>query len=113
MIFQAFLLLFGLFAVTRTLKQYRRRLVSLYWTVAWSALWAAVIGVALSPRTADLAARLVGVERGADLALYVAVVVLAYATFRLFVRAEETERSVTRLVRRMAIEHPSYPDESP
>lgn len=109
--FQAILVLFALFAITRTAKQYRKRKVSLHWFLLWSGLWALVIGVALYPRTADAVAKLVGVERGADLALYVAVVVLAYLVFRLFVRQEETERSITQLVRRVAIQNPSRPDD--
>jgi hypothetical protein len=102
--------LFAAFAITRTAKQYRRQKVSLYWALLWSALWISVIGVALYPRTADAVARTLGVERGADLALYAAVVVLCYAVFRLFVRQGETERSVTRLVRQMAVERPQKPD---
>lgn len=109
--FQAILVLFALFAITRTAKQYRKQKVSAHWFLLWTGLWVLVIGVALYPRTADAVAQIVGVERGADLALYVAVVVLAYLVFRLFVRQEETERSITQLVRRVAIQNPAKPDE--
>ncbi|NBS41177.1 DUF2304 family protein [bacterium] len=111
MIFQAILALFALFAITRTLKQYRKQKVSLHWFLLWSALWALVIGVAFWPKSADAIANVLGVERGADLALYVAAVVLAYLVFRLFVRTEETERSVTQLVRKIAINDPKKPDD--
>ena len=109
--FQALLVLFALFAITRTIKQYRKQKVSLHWLVLWTGLWLVVIGAALYPKTADAVAKVVGVERGADLALYVAVVALAYLVFRLFVRQEETERSITELVRRVAIQNPSRPDD--
>lgn len=111
--FQAILVLFALFAVARTVAQYRKRKVSRYWFLLWNGLWALVIAVALYPRTADKVASVLGVERGADLALYVAVVLLAYLVFRLFVRQEETERSITKLVRRVAIDHPARPDDHP
>lgn len=111
--FQVILVLFALFAITRTVKQYRKQKVSTHWFLLWNGLWVLVIGVALYPRTADAVAKLVGVERGADLALYVAVVVLAYLVFRLFVRQEETERSITQLVRRVAIQNSSRPDDHP
>ncbi len=110
MIFQALLVAFALFAITRTLKQYRRRKVSLHWFLLWSGLWVAVIAMAFWPKAADFVANGLGVERGADLALYVAVVVLAYLVFRLFVRVEETERSVTRLVREIAIRDADQPE---
>jgi len=109
--FQIILVLFALFAIARTTRQYRKRKVSLHWFLLWNGLWALVIGTALYPKTADAVAGFVGVERGADLALYVAVVVLAYLVFRLFVRQEETERSITQLVRRIAVQNPERPDE--
>ncbi|OGL95864.1 hypothetical protein A2348_00435 [Candidatus Uhrbacteria bacterium RIFOXYB12_FULL_58_10] len=112
MTFQVILVLFALFAITRTSRQYRKRKVSLYWFLLWTGLWALVIGIALYPTTADAIARFVGVERGADLALYLAVVLLAYLVFRLFVRQEETERSITQVVRQIAVQHPSKPDET-
>lgn len=111
MIFQAILVLFALFAITRTLKQYRTQKVSLHWFLLWDGLWALVIAVAFWPKSADLIANWLGVERGADLALYAAVVLLTYLVFRLFVRTEETERSVTRLVRKIAINDPKHPDD--
>lgn len=108
--FQLSLVLFALFAIVRTAKQYRKQKVSLHWFLMWGGLWALVIAVALWPETADAFAKLVGVERGADLALYVAVVVLAYLVFRLFVRQEETERAITQLVRRIAVNDPKHPE---
>lgn len=103
MIFQIVLVAFALFAATRTVKQYRAQKVSLHWLVLWNALWAVVIGVTLWPTSADFVAHLVGIGRGADLALYVAAVALSYSVFRLFVRQEETQREITKLVRKMAI----------
>lgn len=113
MIFQILLIAFAVFAISRTIKQYRAARVSLHWTLVWGALWASVIGVAAYPRTADAVAALVGVGRGADLALYAAVVALSYATFRLFVRQTETERAITSLVRRMAVSDPAHPEPNP
>ncbi len=103
MIFQIVLVTFALFAATRTVKQFRAQKVSLHWLLVWNGLWAVVIGVALWPTSADFVAHLVGIGRGADLALYVSVVVLAYAVFRLFVRQEETQRDITKLVRKIAL----------
>jgi len=103
MTFQIILTLFALFAIVRTTRQYQRRKVSLHWLLLWNGLWAVVIATALYPKTADAIAGAVGVGRGADLALYMAVVTLAYLVFRLFVRQEETEHSVTKLVREIAI----------
>ncbi len=110
MMFQVVLILFALFAIGRTVKQYRKQHVSLHWFLSWGGLWMVVIVAALLPETADAVARLVGVGRGADLAVYAAVVVLSYAVFRLFVRQGETDRAITELVRRVAVNNPEFPD---
>ena len=109
MIFQAILVLFAVFASTRTLKQFRAQKVSLHWLLIWNGLWLAVIGVTLWPTSADFVAHLVGIGRGADLALYVSAVALSYAVFRLFVRQEETQRELTKLTRLMAIRDADEP----
>ncbi len=109
MMFQVGLVVFAAFAMARTLKQYRKQRVSLHWFLLWSGLWVLVIGVALLPETADAVAKLVGVGRGADLAVYIAVVVLAYAVFRQFVRQSETDRAITQLVRRIAVNDVKHP----
>lgn len=104
--FQLFLIVFAVVAILRTWNQYTKRQVSKYWFVVWAALWLAVIVVAVTPQTADFAAQIVGVERGADLLVYTAVVVLAYMTFRLTVRQQKLNEEITELVRKIAVDHP-------
>jgi small membrane protein len=104
MIFQFSLILFAVFALVRTYRQYTSETISRYWLLLWSGLWLAVIGVALWPQTTDLVAQYVGVERGADLLLYVAVIVLAYLEYRSMMRQERLHRELTDLVRKVAID---------
>lgn len=103
MLFQILLIAFALFAIARTNKQYREEKVSVYWFVVWSLLWIGVIFVAISPQTTDLIAAKVGVEKGADLLVYTAVVILAYAVYRILVRVERQNKELTELVRKIAI----------
>lgn len=104
MLFKLFLVAFALFAIDRTRRQYAKKQVSKYWFIAWSALWVVVVFVALLPRAIDELARIVGVERGADLLVYTAVVVLVYTVHRLVVRQRRQSEEVTELVRTIAIE---------
>lgn len=104
--FKFFLIAFALVAIYRTWKQYTKRQVSKYWFFMWAALWVAVIVVAITPQTTDVIAEVVGVERGADLLVYTAVVVLAYMVFRLTVRQQKLNEEITELVRKIAVDHP-------
>ena len=109
MIFQILLIAFALFALAITTKQYRKQKVSLYWCVLWTLLWVVVIIVALLPQATDPVAQLVGVERGADLLVYIAIVVLAYGLYRVLVRLEKVQREITEVVRKVAIDNVQEP----
>lgn len=67
-------------------------------------LWTAVAIAAVIPKFTDRVAQTVGVERGADLFVYIAVVFLLYAVFRLMHKHEQTQRQLTELVRKIALE---------
>lgn len=104
MTFQILLIIFALFALLRTYRQYRAETISRYWLFLWSGLWLLVIAAALWPQTTDLIAQSVGVERGADLLVYIAVVVLAYLEYRSMMRQERLHREMTELIRKVAID---------
>ena len=103
-IIQIFILLFALFAISRTLRQFRQGALSIVWLIFWIVFWIAVGGVALSPQTTDVVAKLVGVGRGADFIIYLSMIALFYLIFRLFGKIEDVEREITKLVRKLAIE---------
>ncbi len=102
MIFQIFLVAFGLFALLKTYRQFKAKKVSSYWLILWCLLWSAVIAVALAPQTTDVLANYVGVEKGADLLVYIAILVLFYSIYRIMVRAEKQNKELTELVRKIA-----------
>ncbi len=101
---QIFIVCFSLFAVTRVLRQFRQGAITIAWMIVWSVFWLFVGGVVLSPQTTDTLARLVGVGRGVDFMIYSSIVALFYLAFRLFVKMEDLEREITRLVRKMGME---------
>ena len=103
-IIQIFILLFALFAISRTLRQFRQGALSIAWLIFWIVFWIAVGGVALSPQTTDVVAKLVGVGRGADFIIYLSLIALFYLMFRLFGKIEDVEREITKLVRKLAVE---------
>ncbi|MBI2475239.1 DUF2304 family protein [Candidatus Uhrbacteria bacterium] len=101
---QIFILLFALFAISRTLRQFRQGALSIAWLIFWIVFWIVVGGVAISPQTTDVIAKLVGVGRGADFVIYISLIALFYLIFRLFGKIEDVEREITKLVRKLAVE---------
>ncbi|MBT4856808.1 DUF2304 domain-containing protein [Candidatus Uhrbacteria bacterium] len=110
MIFQIILVAFALFAIAHVFRQHRKQKVSVHWLVMWTILWLLVIGAAMAPQTTDILAQKLGVERGADLIVYSAVVILIYGMYRMYVRVGRVEREMTELVRKVAIDKADKPE---
>ena len=71
--------------------------------IEWFALWLAVGVVGLAPQVASYLAHLVGVGRGSDLVVYLALLLLFYLIFKVFVRIEQLNRTLTNVVRGLAL----------
>ena len=97
------MIFFALFALSKTLRQYQKQRVSLYWFSIWTLFWLVVIFVAFLPQTTDVIARYVGIEKGADLLVYCAVVILSYGLYRVMAKSERQHQQITELVRQIAI----------
>lgn len=90
--------------MTRTVRQYKAREVSRYWLGLMLVVWTGVALVAILPQWTDIVASAVGVGRGADLLVYVAIIVLLWSHYRLMVRQHAMSQELTALVRHQAIE---------
>jgi hypothetical protein len=100
---QIVLVAFAVFAMSRVILRFRKGGLALVHLVTWFLFWAAVIVAVVRPATTTAIASLVRVGRGADLVMYLSVVVLFYSLFRMFGRIEELERQITRVVRAAAL----------
>lgn len=70
------------------------------------------IFMVLAPDTTTVIAEAVGVGRGADLLLYLAVIGFAFVTVLLYARLRQLEMALTRVVRAQAIQNAREPDEN-
>ncbi|MFZ2681931.1 MAG: DUF2304 family protein [Patescibacteria group bacterium] len=109
MVFQIGLVIFATLASFKVWKQYQRKQVSKYWWLVLSAFWVLVAVVAITPQTTDILAKQVGVGRGADLLVYLAVVLLFYLVYRLLVEQQKLSAEITELVRQAAIDKATLP----
>ncbi len=112
MLFQGILTTFAVIAIARTLRQYQAQKVSVYWFTVWALFWIGVCAVAISPQTTDIVADWVGVERGADLIVYISIIILYYAMYRVLMRLERQNRELTDLVRSLAVSEVKSPQKN-
>ena len=99
MLIQILSSIFVLFALWRVIAKFRRSELRPGEFIIWLVFWLC-LGVAFFvPQQLTKLANLLGIGRGADLVLYLAVVVVFYLMFRIFARLEKMERGITKVVR--------------
>ena len=104
---QLFLLVFIIFFLSRVYLRSREKVISTKASLFWLSVWViALIGVIL-PATTSKIASLLGVGRGVDVILYLAISLLFYLVFRLYVVIEDVRREITALIREIALANSS------
>ncbi len=103
LIVQIFFVLFALFSLSRVFVMVRKRQLSFALGSLAIVVWASVIVFSLQPEWLNHIARIVGIGRGVDTAIYISIVVLFYLVFRILVRLEKMEDQVTTVVRKNAL----------
>ena len=96
-------LLFVLFAASRAVLRYKSRNLSLTELIFWLAIWTAIGTVVLFPSTTARAASLVGIGRGVDVAFSIAIILLFYLLFRIYIKIDRVDSDITTLVKRLSL----------
>lgn len=73
--------------------------------LSWCLLWLTILLVFWRPDLTSYLANFLGIGRGADLIVYLAILVLVYLMFRIFVRLQKIEKDITKIVREDAIKN--------
>ncbi len=97
--------IFALFAWSRAVIKFRAKLMNPKEIAFWSLLWLSLIVAIFIPGKTTLLARLLGIERGFDAMIFIGIVALFYAVYRLYVKSNEAERIITEIVRKIALRH--------
>jgi hypothetical protein len=100
---QIVLICFSVFALSRAVGNFRRGALSLFQLICWTLFWAGAIVVVALPSTTTKVADWLGVGRGVDVAIYLALMGLFYMVFRMFGKIDHLEREITRVVRADAL----------
>jgi hypothetical protein len=99
LLIQIFILAFVAFALWRTVGRFRAGELKLSALILWSLFWLALAVATVLPQSTSWLASVVGVGRGVDVVIYLAIIVLFYLVFRIFLRLEKIEHDITLVVR--------------
>ena len=100
---QLVLLLFIVFFLSRVYLRAKDNVISARSALFWTLIWVVAIVGILQPGTTTRLASFFGVGRGVDVILYLAISVLFYLVFRMYVMIEDLRRELTTIVRIVAL----------
>ena len=103
MLIQILISMLALVALWGVGQRFKRGALSRIGVVVWLMIWIAAIIAVWNPWITNRVAGFLGVGRGADAVLYVSVVALFYALFRLHGRLENLEHQLSELVKKIAL----------
>jgi len=109
---QIILLVFILFFLSRVYLRSKEKTIPIKTALFWVIVWIlAIIGV-IHPAVTSKIAEFFGVGRGVDVIIYIAISLLFYLVFRIYVMIEDLRRELTTIVRNTAL-HKSENAKSP
>jgi len=111
MFIQIIIIAFLLFAASRVLLRFKDRSISIGELIFWMLLWIGAGVITLLPQSTDFLAKILGVGRGVDAIIYIAIIILFYGMFRLYVKMEHIEHEITDIVRKTALKNDTKTDD--
>jgi hypothetical protein len=100
---QILVLIFGLFAFSRAILRWKGGSIKLMELIFWGGIWLFSMLFAIFPTILNMLSNVAGFNRGLDLVFAVSIVMLFYLLFRLYVKIDEAEQQITKLVREITL----------
>ena len=101
-IFQCVGIIVIFFLIVSSLRNFSRGRSSSIWTFGWIILWVTGGLAIVYPESTTRVARLIGIDRGADLISYCAVLGFLIGLFVMYLKYRKVQNQMTALVRELA-----------
>jgi small membrane protein len=98
--------IFSVFAISRVFLRWKDKCVKATEFMFWCVIWGTVIAVSVFPGIFTWLSLTLGIGRGVDILLYGGMIVIFYLMFRLYVKSENQQQEITKLVREIALRTP-------
>ena len=97
--------IFAVFAWSRAIIRFNAKDLNFKELIFWSLVWILMIVLVFVPGKTNFLAKMIGMDRGNDAMFFLAIVALFYASYRLYVKSNEQEKEITKLVRALALKN--------
>lgn len=102
---QILIIAFVLLIIIRTILDFKKQGVSFKRLLFWLGFWLTVLVIVLLPQTMIFMAKILGVARGTDVAIYFSVLFIFFAIFKIMTKQEKIEKEITEIVSHLALKN--------
>lgn len=99
-----------IFIIYKTVLSFKRGNLSRNFTSVWLLLWSAVLFFIFEQNTLIKVAHFLGISRGVDLVIYLAVIITFYLIYKIFSTLNQINQKITEIIREIAVENPKKTD---
>lgn len=99
--------IFAIFALSRAYLRFKERKLSSFAFIFWLGVWIIGMIFVFLPQLTTEFARILGIGRGADAVVYASIAVLFYMVFRIYIKIEDTQKQITEVARKIALDSKS------
>ncbi|WP_455240734.1 DUF2304 family protein [Methanothermobacter tenebrarum] len=103
MLYQIIGTLTGLIGMMLSIKRFKEGKTSPTVFIFWLLAWGFLIVISISPNVTSYIANIMGIGRGLDLIIILAIIGAYYLLFRIYIMIENLEMEITKLVRELAL----------
>lgn len=110
---QLLLITFIVFALAKVIQKYIQRGIGIRELFFWAIVWSGTVFIVILPDSTSVIAEILGIGRGADLVIYISLVLLFYLIFRVNLTLDRFNQEITEVVRMAALEQLARTKDSP
>ncbi len=97
------LVLFLVFAFSRVVLRRQEGAISLGSFLFWAGVWLLAATGIIQPDFTTYIAKGIGIGRGADVVIYLSILIIFYLLFRTHIMIENLHHDITRIIRNLAL----------
>lgn len=99
-IFQLAIAFLSLVAIISAVRRKKEHLLGPIGALFWIIFWVALVSIVSLPTTLlDRFSQFIGIGRGVDLVMYIAIAMLFFIVFKLYIKIESMKRDMTEIAR--------------
>lgn len=103
MILKLIIILISVWVILRLFATYSKKKIDTNSFVIWVLIWGGIIFTVLHPVWSERLSKVLKIGRGTDIAFFLAIVLIFYLLFRLYVKINVVESEITEIIKHIAL----------